>query len=132
MKLIDTSAWIEYFRKIGNKNYKNEILQCLTNNVAAICGLIKTELLVHAKTKKEYNLLESDLSGIHWFETDIIIYNKSSEIGFNLRRKGITVPTTDLIIASCALIYNAEIIHFDKHFEQIKVHYPLKTISFNI
>ena len=105
MKLIDTSAWIEYYRVKGNLKYKNEIIQSLNSNMAAVCGIIKTELLVHAKTEKEYNLLESDLLGIHWLETDAAVYKKSSEIGFGLRRKGITVPATDLIIASCAIIY---------------------------
>lgn len=132
MRLIDTSAWIEYYREEGIENYKNEIILNLKNNLAATCGLIKTELLMHTKNKKEYNLLESDLSGIHWLETNIKIYNKSAEIGFGLRRKGMTIPVTDLIIAACAIIYKTEIIHFDKHFEQIKKYCPLTTISFNI
>ncbi len=130
MKIIDTSAWIEYYRKNGKKKYKTEIRTALKGNICAICGIIKTEILFHTKTKKEFELLDSDLSGIHWFETDKTIYNKASEVGYNLKRKGITIPATDLIIASCALIYKSEIVHLDKHFEKIKTYYPLKTFFY--
>jgi hypothetical protein len=45
MKLIDSSAWIEYYRKDGDTHYKEEIIKALKENNAAICGIIKTELL---------------------------------------------------------------------------------------
>ena len=131
MNLIDTSAWIEYYRNNGNENYKRDIIRNLKDNKAATCGIIKTELLVHTRTKKEYILLESDFNSIHWFETDSRVYNKASHIGFSLKRKGITIPATDLIIASCALINNSFLLHFDKHFDHIKKYFPLKTISYN-
>jgi predicted nucleic acid-binding protein len=130
MILIDTSAWIEYYRKNGNEYYKKKIIPALKENLAAICGIITTELLVHTRTKKEYQLLESDFFGIIWLETDKRVYNKASEIGFDLKRRGITIPATDLIIASCALIYNSSLLHYDKHYEKIKEFFPLETITF--
>ena len=47
MNLIDASAWIEYYRNNGNENYKRDIIRNLKDNLAATCGIIKTELLVH-------------------------------------------------------------------------------------
>ena len=132
MTLIDSSAWIEYYRKSGDRHYKKNIITILTENKAAICGIIKTEILVHTKTKKEYRLIKSDFYGLTWFETDINVYNKASEIGFSLKKKGITIPATDLIIAACALTNNSFLLHFDKHFEQIKKIFPLQTISYNL
>jgi predicted nucleic acid-binding protein len=132
MKLIDTSAWIEYYRKDGEQKYKEDVIDALKNNTAAICGIIKIELLVHARTKNEYQLLESDFSAIHWIESESKVYDKAAEMGFRLRRKGITIPATDLIIASCAIINNSILLHYDKHFEQVKKYYPLETISFNL
>jgi predicted nucleic acid-binding protein len=130
MKIADTSAWIEYYRKNGRKNYKTEMIHAIKNNICAVCGIIKIELLVHAKSKNEYDLLDSDLSGLHWLEINKGVINQASEIGYSLKRKGITIPSTDLIIASCTLANKAELIHLDKHFEEIKKHYPLKTIYF--
>jgi predicted nucleic acid-binding protein len=130
MLIIDTSAWIEYYRKNGNMDYKKRIIQTLEDNTAAICGIIITELLVHTKTKKEYQLLETDFSGMHWLETDYAVYIKAAAMGFDLKRKGITIPLADLVIASCAFRYKSAVIHFDKHYEIIKQHYPLRTVIF--
>ena len=33
MKIIDTSAWIEYYRKNGKEEYKTEIKEALKNNL---------------------------------------------------------------------------------------------------
>jgi predicted nucleic acid-binding protein len=74
----------------------------------------------------------SKIFGINWLETDSKVYSKAAETGFGLRRKGITIPATDLIITSCALIHDSTILHFDKHFEQIKKYYPLEIISFDL
>ena len=129
MKLIDSSAWIEYYRREGNREYKDRILKAIQNNVAAVNGIIQVELLVFTKTQSEYDAISSDFSALHMLRIDNDVFQKASDIGFDLRRKGITVPATDLITAACALASDAELIHFDGHYEHIAKHSPLKTIS---
>ncbi len=129
MKLIDSSAWIEYYRKEGNKEYKNWISRAIQNNTAAVNGVIQVEILVFTKTQPEYDFISSDFSALHNLRLDKHVFKKASEIGFDLRRKGITIPGTDLIIAACALVSNVELIHFDSHYKYIAEHYPLKMIS---
>jgi len=47
-----------------------------------------------------------------------------------LRRNGITVPYTDILIAACALTCGATVLHADVHFELMKPpHTGLKTES---
>jgi predicted nucleic acid-binding protein len=130
MMLVDSSAWIEFYREKGRADYKTAVVRNLQDNSVATCGIVKTELQAHARTIKEYHLLESDFDGMVWIETDFPVYRKAAEMGFRLRQKGMTIPATDLIIASCALINGLEILHLDKHFDLIKTVYPLKTISF--
>ena len=48
-------------------------------------------------------------------------------MGRELRTLGVTVPATDLIIASSARLAGAELLHFDGHFELIAEHLPLVT-----
>ena len=60
------------------------------------------------------------------------VFKKASEMGFNLRRKGITVPSLDLIIATNAIVTESELIHFDKHYTYIAEHYPLKLVNIGI
>jgi len=50
MKLIDSSAWIEYYRKEGNKEYKACISDAIQNNAAAVNGVIYLEILVFKNT----------------------------------------------------------------------------------
>ena len=129
MKLIDISAWIEYYRKDGNKDYKAFISDAIRNNDAAINGIIQLEILVFTKTQSEYNDILSDFSAFHNLELDNSVFQKASEIGFDLRRKGITIPASDLIIAASAIITDSKLIYFDKHYTFIAEYYPLKLIS---
>ena len=46
-----------------------------------------------------------------------------------LRRNGITVPYTDILIAACALTCGATVLHADVHCELMKPHTGLKTES---
>ena len=87
MKLIDSSAWIEYFRKEGSRNYKELVSHAIQDNDAAVNGIIQLEILVHTKTKSEYNTILSDFSAFHNLELNNIVFNKATEIGFDLKRK---------------------------------------------
>jgi len=129
MKLIDSSAWIEYYRKEGNKDYKAVISNAIQNNEAAVNGIIQLEILVFTKTQSEYNDILSDFSAFHNLELNDTVFQKASEIGFNLRRKGITIPASDLIIAASAMDNDCQLLHLDKHFTFIAEFYPLKLDS---
>jgi predicted nucleic acid-binding protein len=47
-----------------------------------------------------------------------------------LHKKGITVPYTDILIASAALYSKATLLHADIHFDLIAKHTQLKVESF--
>jgi predicted nucleic acid-binding protein len=51
-------------------------------------------------------------------------------LGFDLRRKGLTVPLPDLLIAQAALTGAVELWHLDDHYEAIREHSALRTRSF--
>ncbi|MCX7796245.1 MAG: hypothetical protein N2380_06980 [bacterium] len=50
--------------------------------------------------------------------------------GYELRRKGITVPTIDIIIASIAESYDCLLLHHDKHLKIIADYLGLTSIDF--
>ena len=129
MKLIDSSAWIEYYRKDGKKEYKDSISSAIRSNTAAVNGVIQLEILVFTKTESEYNAISSDFDAVHNLELNEKVFQKASEMGFNLRRKGITIPSADLIIAANAIVTESQLIHFDKHYTYIAEHYSLNLAS---
>ena len=43
----------------------------------------------------------------------------AARLALRCREKGLTVPTSDLVIAACAEFHGLELEHCDKHFERI-------------
>ena len=125
--LIDTSAWILGLKRNSSNQIKNILTEILDKDQSATTGIIILELLQGTRTKKEYTEILSDLSALHYFEVNKKIWEKASQLGFNLRRKEKTIPSTDLLIASIALHYDLILLHADNHFEQIQEHTHLKT-----
>jgi len=129
--LIDTSAWILGLKRNSSSQIKDILTEILDKDQSATTGIIILELLQGTKTKKEYEEIFSDLSALHYFEENKEIWEKASLLGFKLRRKGKTVPSTNLLIASISLYYNLNILHADNHFEIIKLYSNLKTTDLN-
>jgi predicted nucleic acid-binding protein len=50
--------------------------------------------------------------------------------GYDLRRKGITVPTIDILILSIAKVHNCSLLHHDKHFKLVAKHLGVITLDF--
>ena len=62
--------------------------------------------------------------------TDHFLWLEASKLGFNLRRKGISVPHTDILVSACALRTQSTILHADAHYDMIAQHTRLKVESF--
>jgi predicted nucleic acid-binding protein len=55
---------------------------------------------------------------------------EASVLGSSLRRKGISIPATDLIIASSARNTECTFCHIDFHFDTIATHVSLEATNF--
>ena len=115
--IVDTSIWIEYFK--NNKKYVPFIEDSLNLENILIGGPIISELLHGVKSKKEYELLSESISAVPFAECVFDDWIKTGETLYNLKKKGITVPLTDILISVIALRYNASILTLDKHFKSI-------------
>ena len=125
--LIDTSSWILGLKRNSSNQIKNILTEILDKDQSANTGIIILELLQGTRTKKEYIEILSDLFVLYYFEVNKKIWERASQLGFDLRRKGKTIPSTDLLIASVALRYDLTLLHSDNHFEQIQKYTDLKT-----
>jgi predicted nucleic acid-binding protein len=128
--LIDTSAWILALRKTFVSAVKERIDHALKDDEVLTTGLIKLEILGGAKTEVEYKRLKSRLDALDSVATDDALWQSACDLAFTLRRKGVTVPSTDILIAACALQAKATLIHADNHFDFIAKHSSLKVESF--
>ena len=115
--LADTSVWIEFFKKeseIGDK-----LSSLLAEGSVTICGIVIFELLQGIKSDKEKSIILNAISELPYIEMDSSLWQKSAMLAASLRRKGITLPLSDVIIASIVLEHNLSIFTLDKHFDDI-------------
>jgi hypothetical protein len=116
--LVDTSAWIDYFNKPDSKTGKT-VEHILRNGRAVLAGVVLTEILQGAKIKSEFDAILESMLALPILEASLTTWIEAGRISFTLREKGITIPTTDLIIASLALENNCSILTLDQYFQKI-------------
>ena len=117
--LIDTSAWLFALKRDFVPEVKNRIDFLLKNNAVVTTGIINLEIISGARTIKGFQRLKDRFNALDILESDESIWQKACELGFNLRRKGVTVPHTDILIAACALQSGSIIVHADAHFDMM-------------
>lgn len=116
--MVDTSIWIQYFR--GKLGQNEELIERgLNQNFVCVTGPILAELLQGVKSAKEYEMLGQCIDAIPYVNCEYGDWIKAGEMAFELRRKGITIPLSDIIIAAVAIRIGAEIYTRDQHFEKI-------------
>ena len=129
MTLIDSSAWIEYYSKTGLEEIMDLVSDAIRKNEAAINGIVHVEILAYASRDQNYDDLRTDFSSFLWIKLSKTVFDLAVEMGRLLRTIGLTVPTTDLIVASSARDAEASLLHYDAHFEKMADHVSLTTIS---
>ena len=130
MILIDTSAWLFALKKDFHPAIKERIEQLLVESDVAICGMVTLELLGGTRSEKEYLRLKSRLDALYYVEADKGLWDLCSKLAFDLKRKGISIPYADIVIAASALKEKAILVHADSHFDSITDHSDLRVESF--
>jgi hypothetical protein len=115
--LIDTSAWVDFFR--GTSDTADAVAELIEKGQASICGVISYELIQGAKSDDEALHLSGVLSALHYIEMTSDLWIKAGSISAGLRRKGITLPMSDLLIGAIALEHGLEVLTLDDHFASI-------------
>jgi predicted nucleic acid-binding protein len=81
--------------------------------------MILAKILQGIKSPKEARLVRENLESLPFVETGRKIWQHAGEISATLRKKGHTIPLSDIIIASTAIIEGYEILTIDPHFDMI-------------
>lgn len=91
----------------------------IRNDRAALAGVVMVELLQGARTGKELSELEEALTAVEWVPSTPDVYARAGALGFSLRRRGVTVPVTDCIIAAAAETVGGRVLTLDRHFQSL-------------
>ncbi len=129
--LVDTSVWIEVMPSRGAIPELRERLDMLiAEDQVATTGMILLELLGGARSDDEYQRLLDLMSALHVLNADEQIWQKASRLAFELRRKGLTIPFTHILIAAVALQGDTTLLHRDRHFDILASQVSLKVESY--
>jgi len=123
--LIDTSVWIPYFRE-GGSEYGDFIDELIDDDRAHINGLVQAEILTGARNPAELDRLASALSGLKLVPCGRESFKSAGRNGFALKKKGVSVPLSDIIIATDCIDHGLVLIEADRHYAAIGAHLPLK------
>ncbi|MDZ4743712.1 MAG: PIN domain-containing protein [Verrucomicrobiota bacterium] len=119
MILIDTSVWIEFFRKGGMKNIKSKVAILIKTDQAAFTCPVFMELLSGARGTEEDFIIETfDVCLRIEFKPDW--WGKAGRLEKKLRQNGLTIPRDDILIATVAIESHCLLYCRDKHFDLIR------------
>ena len=131
MRLLDSSAWIEYLRDTGGRAAE-EVARLLADpeDLATTEPLVM-ELLAGAVDDRALRSLETLTSGLVVLPVDPAVdFHDAAAIHRAARRRGVTVRRlNDCLIAAIALRHDVRLVHRDHDFEVIAAVSPLKTQS---
>ena len=117
MILVDTSAWIAFFR--DTRPISDRVDQLLATNEVALCGPIVTELRRGLRPSERRRVIPL-LQGCHQLADPEDLWREAGDLGYALLRKGVTVKTLDLLIATFALGHGVALLTTDTDFAAIR------------
>ena len=115
MVIIDTSAWVDFFRRDGDLPTKLAVKGLLDSFEGALCGPVEMEFLGGAGLK-EVAGIKAWFDLIPYLTNDQKIWRQVADNYAKLRSEGHTLPWNDILIATIALEKDAAVFAHDKHF----------------
>lgn len=115
--LSDTCVWIEFFKTTSETGNKLESL--ILENSVWVCGVVLFELLQGIRSENEKIKILSALSDLPYVEMSKSLWQKAGELSASLKKKGSSIPFSDICMSAIALEYNLTVFTVDKHFNQI-------------
>src|SRR5207244_3902564 len=104
--------------------------ELLTAGGVLTTGMVRLELLAAIADADEFRLRARQLNSLPSLETSEDRWSEAAALGSALRRAGITVPSTDLLISAVAIAAGATLVHRDHHFDLVASAAPLSVESY--
>lgn len=115
MILVDTSVWIELFRK-GSRLHEGGAFDI---EEAATCLPVVQEVLQGFREEEAYRLAREAMFSLPIVESPLSreVFERAVELYRLARRQGLTVrSSTDCLIAACALRHDLTVLHRDRDY----------------
>jgi predicted nucleic acid-binding protein len=98
--LVDTSAWIEFFRK--REPHYSHVLKLIDDDKICCTGIILAELIQGARTLEEVETLKDFVHVFSFLNESALLWERAGELSFQLRKAGKQTGLADCYIAVVA------------------------------
>ena len=120
--LPDTSVWVDYLR--GRDPSTVAALDAyLERESVLVCGPVVAELLAGTTPLQREDVWLA-IGSLPWADLDRAAWREVGEVANDLRRGGVSVPLTDVVIAVATARSDAELWTRDRDFERIRQALP--------
>lgn len=119
MKLVDTSCWIQAFRRQGDPVIRARLAALMKAGEAAWCAAVRLELWAGIGNDEERRVLREFEQVIPELPITEQVWQMACELADRGRRQGKRFPVTDVIVAACAWRHHVELDHADQHFVEL-------------
>lgn len=116
--LPDTCVWID-FLKGRNTPLTLQLEQALLQGEVYTCGVVLYELLQGIRNPGEDQQVQAAFDALIMLEVTAKTWVSAAKQSSKLRKKGITLPMSDIIIAAVAIEHNVTIMTVDQHFQHV-------------
>jgi predicted nucleic acid-binding protein len=127
--MVDTSAWIEYFRG-GLPRIVSQVDLCLEQDLVGIGDLVYCEVMQGIRSPRERSEVSSLLLALPQF--DMVGFSMAERSAANyrlLRSKGVTVrKTIDVLIGTFCAEHGLQLLHHDSDFDLMARHIGLDIV----
>lgn len=126
MVLVDTSVWIEFFRRGSSFDLEkvvafDDVVTCLPVIQEVLQGFRDERAFrIASQSMRQLPIVESPL-GAHVFDDAVHLYRSTRRTGSTIR------SSVDCLIAACALRHNLTVLHRDRDFDVLSRVAPLRT-----
>ena len=115
--MLDTSVWIDAL--LGKTPHIVGVTQGLLNDDRLlICGPVLFEIKRGLRPPDRKKILPL-LAALMRLSVDETVWDKAGDLDASLRKKGITIPPMDVIIAQVCLHHKVSLFTLDEHFRSI-------------
>lgn len=117
--LADTSIWVQFLRKRGDRAIKADVAEHLRVATIAWCDMVRVELSKGVANVEDLADLEELDEVVTTVPTNEAVWEEARELAVLTRRFGKAVPATDILIYACALVHGLTMMHRDTHFDTL-------------
>ena len=115
--LVDSTIYIDLLRR--GEDVQFLLRPALLGGQLFVCGVVRAEVLRGIRSVVVRDELSELFDLMTEVPTDTPVWRKATDLAWTLDRRGVVLPLTDLVIASCALVVGAAVVTNDPHFSQI-------------